>query len=128
MQKAALITMAVLQFVLSTELYQLFKLPVFIAHYFEHKQQDNHLSLWEFVHIHYMQGDAKDADHKRDMQLPFKTHDCTELHLPIATPPLPITPIVPPVQTITVSYPLLNNLLVMPSHLADIWQPPRLAA
>lgn len=128
MQKAALIIMAVLQFVLSTELHQLFKLPVFIAHYFEHKQQDNRLSLWEFVHIHYMRGNIKDADHKRDMQLPFKTHDCTELHLPVAAPPLSITPIGPFVQTISVSYPLLNNFILTSSPLADIWQPPRLAA
>jgi hypothetical protein len=63
-----------LQLLTNTELCQLIKLPVLIEHYKEHGGIDNGISFFAFLKMHYFNGDAKDADYERDMQLPFKTN------------------------------------------------------
>jgi hypothetical protein len=40
----------------------------------EHRQEDDSLSLWQFLYMHYANGNKKDADYDKDMKLPFKTH------------------------------------------------------
>lgn len=59
----------------ATELVQFLKIPVLISHFIEHKAQQNDLSIWQFLCIHYASGDVHDADYAKDMKLPFKT--CT---------------------------------------------------
>jgi hypothetical protein len=115
----------VFQFVLSTELYQFLKIPVFVAHYIEHKEQNSHLSIWEFISIHYMQGDIKDADYHRDMQLPFKTHDCSAFHIISTSPNLYEVTISPIVQFLNSQYAAPDTCFQKSSHLSKIWQPPR---
>lgn len=58
----------------ATELYQLFKLPILIEHFIEHKSKNQSISLFDFLKIHYTKGDIKDADYEKDMKLPFKSH------------------------------------------------------
>ncbi|MCX7937677.1 MAG: hypothetical protein N2971_08260, partial [Chlorobi bacterium] len=55
----------------ATELLQLAKLPILVLHFLEHTQRE-HITLADFLHEHYMQGDVYDADRSRDLQLPFK--------------------------------------------------------
>jgi len=59
----------------ATELHQFLKLPILIEHYSEHKQKDHSITLWEFLCMHYANGDVKDVDYSKDSKLPFKTHD-----------------------------------------------------
>jgi hypothetical protein len=106
-----------------TELHQLFKLPVLVQHFKEHQQEDKDISLVKFIIMHYFSGSPRDKDYDRDMQLPFKTADCTAL-VSIAVPPQSITA-VRPEFSIEHSYPLVKNNTLLARHLADIWQPPK---
>ncbi len=110
----------------TTELYQLAKLPLLMEHYQDHKKENKDITLLHFLAIHYTQGNVKDADYDKDMQLPFKTHDgCVNSS---------ITPFVPHnfstgvEKTCTIenkSYPTLKDAFFVNSFLANIWQPPR---
>lgn len=59
----------------STELKQLAKLPVLIDHFNEHKAEDQSITFWEFLSIHYAGKTVYDSDYETDMKLPFKSHD-----------------------------------------------------
>jgi hypothetical protein len=56
----------------ATELNQLWKLPIFISHFIEHRQESPDITLIDFVALHYFSGDERDADYARDEQLPFR--------------------------------------------------------
>ncbi len=57
----------------STIVGELVKIPAFIEHYQEHKMEDAEMTFWDFLEIHYFNGDVADEDYEKDMQLPFKT-------------------------------------------------------
>lgn len=109
-----------------TELYQLLKLPVFVAHYLEHRQEDPTISLKSFFVIHYLSGNPVDDDYDRDMQLPFKSQLFSYVG--------PIS-IEPELQLFKVESPFIfiqsNSLPFYQKYppffySTDIWQPPRL--
>lgn len=110
-----------------TELYQLLKLPVIFQHYQEHQMRDASISVFDFLVMHYTGDDKADADHDRDMQLPFKTSDYNVVsgisfaikteHTPIAVAPVFLIPTLR-----TFSCDNYNSL-----HASDIWQPPKQA-
>lgn len=54
-----------------TPLGQIFKLPLLIEHFYEHKQQSG-VSLISFIIDHYSH-EHHDADRSKDQELPFKT-------------------------------------------------------
>lgn len=66
--------MALVFLFVQTPLHELCKLPVLIAHFQEHQQKDASLNLTQFLEMHYAGPDKPDADHNKDMQLPFKDH------------------------------------------------------
>jgi hypothetical protein len=109
-----------------TELHQLLKLPVFIQHFHEHQQEDKNISLIRFIIIHYFSGNPKDSDYNRDMQLPFKTTDCSSL-VTLAAPSHPSFTNERPVFFIEKYYPTLKNNTLLSIHFSDIWQPPRIS-
>lgn len=123
MRKAGAISFLLIYLVANTELHQFMRLPVFFTHYLEHKQENSHISLLEFVVIHYL--DTKTPDYKRDQQLPFKNAKCPEVSISIALPPevLPDTTIrsfsMSP-RSVTFESPFIAS-----SFLFTIWQPPR---
>lgn len=110
-----------------TELHQLLKLPVLLHHYLEHRSHDKQLSIGGFLQMHYFNGNPKDADHARDMQLPFKAHDC---HLAAE-----FSPVIP--HCYVLSFHMLRaEEIQLPDyhpeglsslHKSDVWQPPRLS-
>lgn len=110
----------------ATEMQQLLKLPVLLEHYTEHKQLDNKMSLWQFLCMHYANGNEKDADYDKDMKLPFKTHtETVNLLLFFGdTPSFFVTPHV-------YEYALPRQFVHRPDEFFDaayaaaIWQPPR---
>ncbi len=57
----------------TTESHEILKLPRLIEHFAEHQKKDDQISLWKFLCMHYKHSNAIDADHDKDMKLPFKT-------------------------------------------------------
>jgi hypothetical protein len=50
------------------------KLPLLVQHFYEHQKENPKLNLVAFLNLHYAQGEVFDADHEKDMKLPFKSH------------------------------------------------------
>jgi len=75
MQRALLIITTLLFLNSSTELHQLFRLPMLVQHYHQHRQQDPSLSLFGFLKIHYSNDHPGDNDDNDDRQLPFKSDE-----------------------------------------------------
>lgn len=107
-----------------TQLHQLLKLPVFIQHFHEHQKEDKNISLLRFVIIHYFSGNPKDDDYNRDMQLPFKTTECSSL-ITVAVVLQSSVAAERPEFFVANSYPALKNNIIPSSHFSDIWQPPK---
>jgi hypothetical protein len=107
-------------------LQQLQKAPVLAAHYLEHQQLTADISLTQYLVLHYLSGNIKDADYARDMQLPFKTTDAvtsatTPLVIPASFPELTFT-LPPPTH---VHGAVLDEVFHSSQFLSSIWQPPR---
>jgi hypothetical protein len=75
MKKLILITVSVLYLSSSTELHELLRIPQLLAHYAQHRLGDPHLSLLDFLALHYSPGHPNDKDSKDDNELPFKSKD-----------------------------------------------------
>ncbi|MFY8025179.1 MAG: hypothetical protein ACOVNO_07515 [Sediminibacterium sp.] len=112
----------------TTEAHELLKIPVVFQHFIEHQQEDPQISVIQFLHIHYLQGDVKDKDYDRDMQLPFKT--AGEFFASSATPFVPLN------AQIVIQYPEdANNIVwsqqttpfLFSAYQVNIWQPPKRA-
>ena len=123
MKRLLAISLVVLYVNSNTEFHELFRLPLLVEHFIEHKKLVGDISFWEFLAMHYNSNTSHDAD---DSRLPFKdpTHSFTAPTLAV-----PIHKII-----------LRDNLLIaevshisshkesfIASHLSDIFQPPRLA-
>lgn len=61
-----------------TEFNQLAKIPVMFSHFREHQAENPHLTFSEFVKIHFFDPATVDHDYERDIQLPFKNHECAQ--------------------------------------------------
>jgi hypothetical protein len=107
-----------------TELHQLLKLPVLVQHFIEHRAENKDISIADFIILHYFSGNPRDKDYERDMQLPFKTSDCTALAAVAVIPSQPVS-IIQPEAVINTSYPAINNNCSHCSRTSDIWQPPK---
>jgi hypothetical protein len=73
MKKAIAILFLCVHLLNTTPLGELCKLPILVEHYIEHKKADGDITVFEFLRMHYFNGDPKDADYDTDMKLPFKT-------------------------------------------------------
>ncbi len=109
----------------STELNQLLKLPLLYEHFQEHHQEDNSLSMMDFIVMHYSNNDVDSGD-QEDMKLPFKSPDgCFSASI-VAFIPQPIEFVE---KTIFVESEPINNYTyqeLSSSYLSTIWQPPKL--
>ena len=105
---------------------ELFKIPVLVTHFREHKAADRNLSVIRFLMVHYFNDDPQNADYAGDMQLPFKNGECTvtcfaAVFLPTRDKQLPDVP----VCTVDVQ-PVMKDVAFLSSvFTAAIWQPPR---
>jgi hypothetical protein len=110
----------------TTEAGQLFKIPVVIAHYKEHKKENRNISITKYLAMHYLHGSPRDKDYNRDMQLPFKTP--SDLISSIGSG---FTPMVMHYSFERLIFdPLVKNHIVREqfissSYLSNIWQPPK---
>lgn len=110
----------------TTEAHELLKIPIVFQHFLEHQAENQGISVAAFLKMHYLQGDVKDKDYARDMQLPFKT--AGEFFSSS------ITPFVPVIAQIHVPYLIEPNAivwaidqpdLVYSAYQVNIWQPPK---
>jgi hypothetical protein len=109
----------------TTELHELIKLPLLIEHFAEHRQ-NQHITLWQFLYIHYAMGDVKDADYDKDMKLPFKSHDnCVAGNTTIYIPLSEKLSIQKPIQFVEKKVFETEDRLLPTSFFSTIWQPPR---
>ncbi|MDI9319475.1 MAG: hypothetical protein QM530_03275 [Phycisphaerales bacterium] len=112
----------------TTELHQLLKLPFLVEHFVEHKEQNKRMTLWQFLSLHYAEGNAKDADYEKDMKLPFKSHDCcSSINIVafIAQPIAAFTIQERPIYRTQKSFSTLKEVCLRASFLSNIWQPPK---
>jgi hypothetical protein len=110
----------------TTELVELLKIPVVFEHFAEHQKNDQSISIFQFLAIHYLHGSPKDSDYDRDMQLPFKT--TTENCFSIVSPYIPLIEpfsIPCPIAKVTKQAIIFPRQNVKSSYLANIWQPPK---
>jgi len=110
---------------IQTPLHEVFKLPVLVAHFQEHKQNNHSMSLLKFLYIHYAHQHDMDDDNDRDMQLPFK--DCSspvfftfstlsvKFQLPLALP-------APESKSL---FSVKQDAFLSAEFADKIWQPPR---
>lgn len=110
----------------STELPQLLKMPLLVEHFIEHREQNQQITLWQFLYLHYVIDHGRDADYRKDMQLPFKTHDnCVTSVLNVYLPTQKII-VINPVRFIQNQHFRKQETLLQSTFLANIWQPPRI--
>lgn len=86
MRKATAIFMMLVFFNSFTELHQLYKMPVLIEHYKEHRSANPSLSFFQFLKLHYEKIEIDD-DYQRDQQLPFRDVCATTFTLVTEAPP-----------------------------------------
>jgi hypothetical protein len=109
----------------NTEFHELAKIGAFIEHYAQHQKENKNLNLLDFIVLHYFSGNVVDDDYAEDMQLPFKTADCSQ-SVPTVIIPVPDFLDVNP-SVLIKSRALLpyDQSLLPSSHLDDIWHPPK---
>ena len=125
MKRRIAIALAWIYLLTATEFNQAWKLPIFISHFIEHRQESPDITLREFVTLHYFSGDIRDADYARDEQLPFRDNT----HSLIGS----IFTVVPSSASISFQSEILNQISFTtktqdgkPSrYQTEIWQPPR---
>jgi hypothetical protein len=104
----------------------LLKAPLVIEHYIEHREENKHVTLWQFLYTHYAMGDVKDADYEKDMKLPFKTHDnCVATISNVYLPSEKVT-IEKPIQFLQKKNFANKDQFLLTSFLSNIWQPPKI--
>ena len=109
----------------NTELHELVRLSVFIAHFEEHQQKDSGTTLLSFIEMHYFSGNKVDDDYQKDQQLPFKAIDCGNAG-PSLTIPVPEIFVLRPVDFfIPRSMPAYDQSALPSCYATDIWQPPK---
>lgn len=113
--------------VTSTALQQVFKLPLLVNHYYDHKQIDNAITVFSFLKLHYFEEeDGADADDSTDQKLPFKsvTHYIPPTVINAVPDVSPIAEIIVHQSGMAQHRPVQKTFIT--SHiLSRIWQPPK---
>jgi hypothetical protein len=127
-QKLSIVCLLLLYAAVYTPVSELFKLPVLITHFAEHRTEDQNISFLRFLQLHYFNGSPKDADYDRDMQLPFKNGEYTlvsfsAIFIPVMEKAVPDVP----VQVLQTQKVKQSENFFSSVYLSNIWQPPRLS-
>ncbi len=109
----------------NTELHELAKISVFLAHYAEHRQEDQNMTLLAFIELHYFSGNIVDEDYEKDMQLPFKAVDCNSSSFTHTIPWPDFFLLRPAFLNESHKLPIYDQSALPSLHFADIWQPPK---
>jgi hypothetical protein len=121
------LSLILLQLFTTTEMGELFKLPVLIQHYFEHDEKDDHQSFFSFIKEHYAEMHAAANQNHSDQhkKLPFKVMDCGFFNSITATVPMIYIASEFPVTDCTSNITVKTTPSRYFHFLANIWQPPR---
>ena len=113
----------------TTELNQLLKLPILVGHFLEHRAETEKLTIYQFLYIHYAQGDVKYADYEEDMKLPFKESSNFLVQTNLITPPqiFRVTLNKNLSKVLQKKFFYTNDSLITSNFLSNIWQPPKSA-
>jgi hypothetical protein len=127
MRKFLAIFFLTLYLITATELRQLLKFPVLIEHFSEHKNQNQSITFWKFLKIHYFEDVIHDADYEKDMKLPFKSHSSCNSALTLVFLVNEVNFTIQPVNIIEERKTVSNiyALQFTACHLNTIWQPPQ---
>ena len=127
MKKTVILLLLSTYLISVTDLKQLLKLPFLIEHYFEHKTENQSLTFWDFLHLHYAFEDVKNADHEQDMKLPFKSHSNCSTSISYHFADNFIYTFDTPNSAFVTMPPVIHYkaLFLKSAHLSSIWQPPR---
>ncbi|TKB97772.1 hypothetical protein [Pedobacter cryophilus] len=126
MKKLTAILFLIIYLVSTTEVSQFLKLNVFFEHFSEHKSQDKDISLIAFFDMHYLNGNPRDKDYDRDMQLPFKTSsDNISIINNHFVPLTPTFSIKNPIEILKKKNYIRLNQSSISTYLSNIWQPPK---
>lgn len=125
MKKSIILLLLAVYLLSATELHQLLRLPVLVVHFFEHKQEQPDLLLWQYIKIHYAAEVVVDADFERDMQLPFKSvlHGGTSTVAAIVAPVYPFVAL--PFNQHRETFIERPVHFTSAAHLSAIWNPPK---
>jgi hypothetical protein len=110
----------------ATQLKELIKLPILISHFVEHQKENHSISIFEFMRMHYANGDPHDEDYQEDMKLPFKTISAPISGFDFIV--FNVTPLFLFEQTIIYfsSQKIILNTSMFQFELYDsVWQPPK---
>lgn len=108
----------------TTELYQFLKIPILVEHFIDHKNQNNTLTLVEFLKMHY-DNPVKDADYEQDQKLPFVLHS---EHMVVVFTIIPRLYIDFKTQDVILSNDRVvayDDLFLDVDYFNAIWQPPK---
>ncbi len=109
----------------TTHIVEMVKLPFVISHYLEHRRADAQMSLLDFINLHYMKNQTRDADFDKDMKLPFKTlvhdHTASQLYTPCIHFVTSASLELRPGEKVTPIYLASPGL----SFASPVWQPPK---
>lgn len=105
------------------------RLPVLVAHYFQHSHTGRHIHFTDFIADHYSDHDHTNKDHNNHKNLPFHDHDF-DFHQNIFT--VAVLDIFPTVLT-NFGVVDLKTKIISRQHfhsstaLSSIWRPPKTA-
>lgn len=107
-----------------SELHEVFKIPVLIQHYIEHKNLDHQLSFISFIQNHYTNDTI---EHDTDTKLPFKNHSDISGSTFLATffPIEKKDDLFNFESILSKSKIIPTEFILSSSHLSTIWQPPK---
>lgn len=112
----------------STELGEFMKLPVLVSHYLTHKHQDNQLSFFGFMEMHYSSTDhAANPDDAEDTQLPFKSHNTCAGISAVSFLPTASGEVTFNCPSTRAAHPLYEEPAYTSLFLSSVWQPPKQA-
>lgn len=107
------------------ELGQFLKIPSFIEHYKEHKLADQHLTLLDFIQIHYLGAIEVDDDYQQDQKLPFRDADNLAINTSLSFEALPFSMDIEPLQQIMPQFSIYKGINKALITSCDFFQPPR---
>ncbi len=123
MRRSVAIVFLLLYLSVNTELHQVFRLPVFFAHYYEHKQKNENITVFNFIAIHYSNSAVQHDDH--DNELPFKSNHCPEAFVTFVIPPDGFSEHEAKLFPILKTGVPISPQFISSTFLFSIWQPPR---
>jgi len=126
MKKWLIILVAFLQLSATTQLSQLYKLPVFFSHFIEHSNYTFSFHELETFVVHHYGGHEMDEDWETDQKLPFMNADRVHLE-PCYVSHFNFTIIQDFSSHNTSSNIMWENQTFISSYLDAIWQPPKIA-